>query len=125
MTRFRSTPFLSSGLIELTADSVDSLPSIPAWFRLRAPGQRVVYVGWAGEPGLRETVRAFQSSRPVAGIATVEYSPADSPEAARQMANADIRNLRPVYNEGFGRYRNADPMIPTSGRSTRRAMHNP
>lgn len=125
VTRSRHAAFLSSGLVELTAAAVETLPAGPALFRLRAPGQRVVYIGWAGERGLREAVRSFQIARPVAGISTVEYSPAESPEAARQMAEADICNLKPLYNEGFGRYRNAETEIPTSGRRTRRAMHNP
>lgn len=120
-----SDAFLQSGPIELTEEGVDRLPDTPGVFRLRSSGQRVAYIGWAGANGLRDAVRRFRASMPVAGLSTVEYSAADSGDEARARAEADVRALRPSYNEGFGRYRNAETPIPTSGRSTRRAMHNP
>lgn len=116
---------LGSGLVKLSPDRVDALPEDPAHFRLRSPGQRVMYVGAAGEEGLREAVRSLVTGQPVAGLATVEYEVAPSAEAARAAAAADIVLLKPLYNEGFGRYRHSDSHLPKKGRRVRTAMHNP
>lgn len=114
---------LASGFVELAPDNLDELPDGPAWFRLRSPGQRVVYVGHGAH--LRSAVRAVVAGQPVAGFATVEYQPCDDEAAARAAAEADIDELKPLYNDGFGRYRNSDTQIPKKGHRVRPAMHNP
>jgi len=125
LSRPSASVFLSSGLIEITPEAVDRLPETAAWFRLRSPGQKVVYVGHAGAGKLAEAVRGFLMAQPVAGVETVEYEPASDQEAARVAAEADVEALRPLYNTGFERYRTTETILPTKGPGTRRAMHNP
>jgi hypothetical protein len=116
---------LDSGFVNFGPDQIDGLPESAAHFRLRSSGQRVMMVGVAGEQGLQTAVRDVLRAHAVAGVATVEYCLAESPEAAREAADRDIRVLKPLYNEGLGRYRTTDPILPTKGRYTRRAMRNP
>jgi len=116
---------LGSGFVELSPDSLKDLPVEPAWFRLRSPGQNVTYVGHAGAEGLRAAVRAMVSGQPVAGFATVEYELCEDGEAARSAAEADIDALKPLYNDGYGRYRNSDIQLPKKGHRVRPAMQNP
>ena len=63
----------------------------------------------AGEEGLRAAVREVLRAHAVAGITTIEYSLAENPEAAREAVAEDVRTLKPLYNEGLGRYRTTDP----------------
>lgn len=116
---------LGSGFIEITPDTIETLPESPGHYRIRSPGQRIMYVGHAGSEGLRAAIREVVSGRPVAGYATVEYEAADSPEAAAQAAEHEIDVFKPLYNEGFGRYRATDTTLPKKGHRVRPAMHNP
>ena len=125
MTDTPAGSVLGSGLVKLSPERIDALPEGSAHFRLRSSGQRVMYVGAAAEEGLREAVRSLVAGQPVAGLATLEYDVALSAEAARDAAAADIALLKPLYNEGFGRYRHSDSHLPKKGRRVRTAMHNP
>ena len=116
---------LDSGLLELTPSVIDGLPETPAVFRLRSSGQRVMYIGHAGEQGLREAVRELCGAAPVAGISRLEYSLADGAAAAETAAEDEIRRYKPLYNEGFGRFRNSELSLPKKGHRIRKAMHNP
>jgi hypothetical protein len=120
-----SATVLQSGLLDLRPATIERMPDRPGHFRLRSSGQRVMLVGHAGEEGLREAVGELWRSRAVAGVSAVDYEVEDTPEAAAEAAAADIRSLRPLYNEGLPRYRNPDGILPTTGRPTRRAMHHP
>ncbi len=116
---------LDSGLLELTPGVIDGLPETAAVFRLRSSGQRVMYVGHAGEQGLREAVREVCGAAPVAGISRLEYSLADGAAAAEAAAEDEIRRYKPLYNEGFGRVRNSELRLPKRGHRIRKAMSNP
>lgn len=116
---------LDSGLLELTPGVIDGLPDTPAVFRLRSSGQRVMYVGHAGAQGLREAVRELCGAAPVAGISRLEYSLADGASAAEASAEEEIRRYKPLYNEGFGRFRNSELTLPKNGHRIRKSMHNP
>lgn len=116
---------LQSGLLDLTPATIERLPDRPGHFRLRSSGQRVMLVGHAGEEGLREAIRGLWRSRAVAGFAAVDYEIKETPDAAAVAAEADVRTLRPLYNEGLPRYRNPEATLPTTGRPTRRAMVHP
>ena len=101
------------------------MPGGPAVYRLRSSGQSVVYVGHVGEEGLREEIREIWAGHALTGIATVEYELADSAEEAAAAASEEIDALRPLYNEGYGRFRNSDVNIPKQGHRIRKAMDNP
>lgn len=116
---------LSSGFIEITPEAIEALPEEPGHYRIRSPGQRIMIVGHAGAEGLRSAVREIASGRPTAGYATVEYETADSPEAAALAAAHEIDVFKPLYNEGFGRYRPSETHLPKKGHRVRPAMHNP
>lgn len=116
---------LSSGFIEITPEAVEALPEGPGHYRIRSPGQRIMFVGHSGSEGLRTAVREIVSGSPIAGYATVEYEVADSDERAARAAEADIGAFKPLYNEGFGRYRPSETHLPKKGHRVRPAMHNP
>lgn len=121
----RVKPVLDSGMILLSSATIDDLPDRPAVYRLRSSGQNVVYVGHAGDEGLRDAVREVWATHAMTGVATVEYEEADSAEAAASAAAEEIDALRPLYNEGYGRFRNSDVNIPKQGHRIRKAMSNP
>ena len=116
---------LASGLVELTPDAIDALPDAPAWYRLRSPGQRVMLVGHAGDEGLREAIRELYGSHLVGGLAFVEYEASADAAAAADAAARDIELLKPLYNDGFGRFRNEEVTLPRAGHCIRKAMPNP
>ena len=124
MSEASSEAVLESGVLLLSDELVETLPEEPAHYRLRSSGQRVMYVGHAGEEGLRRAVRDVCRSQAMAGISSLEYSLTTSAEAA-EAANQEIQGLKPLYNEGFGRFRNADMSLPKKGHRIRKAMHNP
>ncbi len=125
MTAESHDSVLSSGLVELSPETLDELPETPGFFRLRSPGQRVMFVGHAGDEGLRTAVRRAVTGQPIAGFATVEYEACADGEAAHSAADADIDAIRPLYNDGFGRYRNSETPLPKKGHRVRAAMQNP
>lgn len=125
MSHPRSEPALESGLIALKPASIGKLPESPGYFRLRSSGQRIMYVGHAGDEGLRQTVGEAAASAPVAGVSYVEYSSTTDAGGAEAAAQADIDRLKPLYNLGYGRYRNAELSLPKKGRRIRKAIHNP
>lgn len=125
MTEASHQAVLGSGFMELTPETIERLPESPGWFRLRSSGQRVMLVGHAGVDGLRAAVRQAVSGQPIAGFATVEYESCDDEAAARAAAAADIDAIKPLYNDGFGRYRNSDTHLPKKGHRVRLAMQNP
>lgn len=125
MSESRPAAVLGSGFIEITPESLEELPEEPGHFRLRSPGQKVTYAGHAGDEGLREVVRETVEGQPIAGFATVEYETTESAEEAASAAETDIDVYKPLYNEGFGRFRNSDVDLPKQGHRVRAAMRNP
>lgn len=125
MSKAASPAVLNSGLIDLTPEMVETLPEEPALYRLLASSQRIMYIGYAGEEGLRNAVRKDIQRRMAAGIVLLEYEPKKTPEAAEAAARESIKALKPLYNEGFGRYRNNDVSLPKAGHRIRKAMQNP
>lgn len=125
MSKASSQVVLNSGLLSLSPDLIESLPEVPATYRLRAVGQRVMYVGHAGAEGLREAIRGISETQQFAGIASLEYAVASSPEAAKAAAEDRIRVEKPLYNMGFGRYRNTELSLPKTGHRIRKAIRNP
>ncbi len=116
---------LDSGMIQLDGATIENLPEVPAHYRLLSSGQRVMAVGHAGEEGLREAIRQAYGYSPVAGVALIEYSQTDSPDSAAAAAEEEASTLKPLYNEGFGRYRNSELSLPKKGHRIREAMKNP
>lgn len=82
-------------------------------------------VGHAGEAGLRDTIREAWNHAPVAGITLIEYSETASAEDAKAAAQAELSILKPLYNEGYGRFRNSEISLPKKGHRIRKAMKNP
>lgn len=116
---------LDSGMLQLEDATIENLPESPAHYRLLSSGQSVMVVGHAGEEGLRAAIRRAYSAAPVAGVALIEYSQADSPESAAAAAEQEVSKLKPLYNEGYGRFRNSEISLPKKGHRIRKAMNNP
>lgn len=125
MSKASSQAVLKSGIMDLTPETVETLPEKPALYRLLASSQRVMYIGHAGEEGLRNAIRKAVQGQLAAGIVLLEYEPKPTSEAAELAAREEIRALKPLYNEGFGRYRNSDFSLPKKGHRIRKAMQNP
>ena len=125
MTDTFETPVLPSGLLDFSARRVDDVPESPGHYRLRSSGQCVLYVGYAGDEGLREQLGAILASNALSGIGSFEFESADSAAAARQRAAEEVRTLKPLYNEGYGRFRNSETHLPKRAHSVRRAARNP
>ena len=125
MSEATTTAALPSGLLDLNYDLIDRLPKQAAHYRLRASGQRVMYVGHAGAEGLSAAVRTVLRNPLVAGITLLEYELLDDEAAAEEAANCDIKGLKPLYNEGFSRFRNTDVSLPKAGHRIRKAIQNP
>lgn len=125
MTQAETPAALPSGLLVLDQDLIERLPEQPAHYRLRASGQRVMYVGHAAEEGLQQAIRTMLRSPLVAGLSSLEYQLADDSSAAEVAAREDINGLKPLYNDGFGRFRNTDVSLPTKGHRIRKAIQNP
>ncbi len=125
MSDSRIEPPLGSGLLPLDSTTLEKVPESPGVFRLRSSGQRVMFVGAAGDEGLREAVRQMFDRSPIAGLAVVEFAATDDAAAAEGAAQQDIERLKPLYNEGFGRFRNSELSLPKKGHRIRKAMHNP
>ena len=125
MNDTRAEARLDSGIIKLDAPAIDALPESPGHYRLLSSGQSVMLVGHAGEEGLREAVRAAYDRSPVAGVALLEYSQTDSSASAAAAAEDEVDRLKPLYNEGYGRFRNSELILPKKGHRIRKAMKNP
>lgn len=116
---------LDSGMIDLDGAAIDDLPESPGYYRLLSSGQSVMFVGHAGEEGLREAVRGVYGNSPIAGVVLLEYSQTDTPDSAAAGAEDEIARLKPLYNEGYGRFRNFELSLPKKGHRIREAMKNP
>jgi hypothetical protein len=116
---------LSSGLVPFDLDHIEDLADGPAVFRLRASGQRVVYVGHADRSGLAAELSRLHRSGVFHAIERFEYDPIDDPEEAAQEARRQIDALRPLYNTGFSRFRNTFSEPPRRGPKLRPASPNP
>ncbi len=117
---------LASGIvgIEEGALDFDRMPEEPAIYRLRSSGQRIMYVGHAGDEGLREALTTLLTGQSMTGVRFVEYEVMTA-DAAQAAAEAEIDVLKPLYNTGFGRFRNSDVRLPKQARRIRTAMDNP
>ena len=116
---------MRSGLLSYSADTIDSLPETPAVFRLRSSGQSIIYIGYAGEEGLRDRLSELRRETIIGGISELEFETMDSAEAAAASAAEQIAIFKPLYNEGYGRYRHEQTLHPRGGHCIRRAIKNP
>ena len=116
---------LSSGLVAFDLDRIDDVTDAPAVFRLRASGQRVIYIGHAGESGLRAELTRLLRSGVFHAAERFEYDVMDSVAAAEDEAREQIFALRPLYNRGYERYRNTAVEPPRRGPRVRPASPNP
>lgn len=116
---------LDSGMIDLDDAAIDDLPESPGYYRLLSSGQSVMLVGHAGDEGLREAVRGAYEKSPVAGVVLLEYSQTDTSDLAAAAAEDEVARLKPLYNEGYGRFRNSELSLPKKGHRIRKAMQNP
>lgn len=116
---------LDSGMIDLDGAAIDDLPESPGYYRLLSSGQSIMFVGHAGDEGLREAVRGVYGKSPIAGVVLLEYSQTDTPDSAAAAAEDEIARLKPLYNEGYGRFRNSELSLPKKGHRIREAMKNP
>ena len=62
---------------------------------------------------------------PAAGVALLEYSQTDTSASAAAAAEDEVARLKPLYNEGYGRFRNSELILPKKGHRIRKAMKNP
>ena len=125
MSDTRAETRLDSGIIKLDGAAIDGLPESPGHYRLLSSGQSVMLVGHAGDEGLRAAVRTAYEKAPVAGVALLEYSRTDTSASAATAAEDEVSRLKPLYNEGYGRYRNSELVLPKKGHRIRKAMKNP
>ena len=116
---------LDSGIIKLDGAVIEDLPESPGHYRLLSSGQSVMLVGHAGDEGLRAAIRSIYENPPVAGVVLLEYSQTDTAAAAAATAQDEISRLKPLYNEGYGRFRNSELSLPKKGHRIRKAMQNP
>jgi len=121
----RAESRLDSGVIKLDGPTIDGLPESPGYYRLLSSGQTVMLVGHAGDEGLREAIRNAYQRSPVAGVALIEYSQTSTSDAAAAAAQDEVSRLKPLYNEGYGRFRNSEISLPKKGHRIRKAMQNP
>ena len=125
MSDTRAEPRLDSGIIKLDGAAIDGLPELPGHYRLLSSGQSVMFVGHAGDEGLREAIRGAYEKSPVAGVVLLEYSQTDTSASAADAAENEVLRLKPLYNEGYGRFRNSELSLPKKGHRIRKAMQNP
>jgi len=116
---------LDSGIIKLDGPAIDGLPESPGYYRLLSSGQSVMLVGHAGDEGLRAAVRRAYTHAPAAGVVLLEYSQTDTSASAAAAAEDEVARLKPLYNEGYGRFRNSELILPKKGHRIRKAMKNP
>ncbi len=125
MSDTRAEARLDSGIIKLDGPAIDNLPESPGHYRLLSSGQSVMLVGHAGDEGLRVAVRTACQNSPAAGVALLEYSQTDTSDSAAAAAEDEVSRLKPLYNEGYGRFRNSELILPKKGHRIRKAMKNP
>ncbi|MFQ5743347.1 MAG: hypothetical protein ACE5HV_07135 [Acidobacteriota bacterium] len=125
MVEHQGVPAADSGLIELTADRIEKVPEGPGVFMMVSPGQKVIYVGHAGDSGLRESLwRVFeQEALPAASY--FRYQSTADAATAEALASERIEALKPPHNIGYGRFRNGEVSVPKQARSVRQAAPNP
>ncbi len=125
MSDTRAAARLESGIIKLDGPAIEGLPESPGHYRLLSSGQSVMLVGHAGGEGLREAIRVAYEKFPVAGVTLLEYSQTDTSESAAAVADEEVSRLKPLYNEGYSRFRNSEISLPKKGHRIRKAMQNP
>lgn len=125
MSGSESGTLLASGFREFDADEIDSVPDAPGVFRLYSSGQRLIYVGHAGEEGLRRALTDLHAAKTIPGVGLFEYEGTDDADSAAERAQRQIEQLKPLCNLGFGRYRSGETGLPRQGHRVRLAIRNP
>lgn len=114
-----------SGLIDFIPDNIDKLPDEPGVFLVVSPGQKVIYVGHAGDVGLRNSLWKFFEERAIPAAAFFRYRTARDGSIAEVLAGDYINAMKPPYNVGYGRYRSSETELTRGRRKTRQAAVNP
>ncbi len=119
------TPTKPSGLIEFIPENVENVPDECGVFFVLASGQKVMYVGQAGERSLRESLWRVFEEQPFGVIEYFRYLVVPDSAAAEETANRYIAELKPPHNLGYGRFRNDEVKVSKQGHSIRHAAPNP
>jgi len=114
-----------SGLIDFIPENIDRLPEEPGVFLIVSPGQKVIYVGYAGEGGLRNSLWEFFEDRAIPAAAFFRYRTARDVSIAEVLAGDYINAMKPPYNVGYGRYRPFETSLTKGKREIRQAAVNP
>jgi excinuclease UvrABC nuclease subunit len=114
-----------SGLIALVPDNIDKLPEEPGVFLIVAPGQKVIYIGHAGDEGLRSSLWSFFEEHAIPAAAFFRYRTARDGSIAEVLAGDYINAMKPPYNVGYGRYRSSETSLTRGKRKIRQAAVNP
>lgn len=115
-----STAPAYSPILDFEPEHIESVPDVPGVFRILSFGQKIIYVGHAGNEGLREALWELYEDNVIGGAAEFVWTGCESAEAAEELAGEEIRRLKPIYNIGFDRFRNEEVSVPKQGRSVRR-----
>lgn len=107
-------------ILEFVPEQIERIPESPGVFRILSAGQKVIFIGTADDGGLRDTLWELYEDRAIGGASEFTFTPCDSPEEAADLAREAIRDERPIYNIGFGRFRNDQIETPKQGGSVRR-----
>lgn len=115
-----STAPAYSKILDLEPEHIESVPDGPGVFRILSFGQKVIYIGHAGDEGLREALWSFYEDNVLGGAAEFTWVACESAAEAEELARQEIRRVKPIYNIGFDRFRNDEVALPRQGRSVRR-----
>lgn len=114
-----------SGILEFLPHRLEEVPEGPGVYLLLSAGQKVIYVGEAGEGGLRDTLWELYEEQVFSGASAFRYLTTADREAAAQLAQELIQRHKPTYTIGFHRVRPEDISLPKQGHKIRRAVPNP
>lgn len=114
-----------SGIRSFEPARLEELPESPGVYRIYSYGQKAIYVGHAGDEGLREALWELYESGALGGAAYFDFAVCDDEETADSRAADEIESLKPIYNIGFGRLRNDELTVPKQGHGVRREGLDP
>lgn len=114
-----------SGFRSFEPRRIEELPESPGVYWIYSYGQKPIYVGHAGEEGLREVLWGLYESSALGGAAYYDVLVCDDEEGAASRAAEEIDELKPIYNIGFGRLRSDELTVPKQGHGIRREGLDP